>query len=63
MGAAVTARPTGQTALSTTPNRRKSETSLATLPGIGGTARSAVPLGFGPAEGGSPTFADSEPRR
>eukprot|EP00969_Alexandrium_andersonii_P272563 12046081-Alexandrium_andersonii.AAC.1 len=53
----------GQTALCAAPNRRNSETPLAPLPGAGGVALCTASLASGPAEWGSPTFAESDPRR
>eukprot|EP00969_Alexandrium_andersonii_P244625 10808986-Alexandrium_andersonii.AAC.1 len=47
------------------PNRQKSETPPAALPGAGGAALRAAPPAFGATECGlrHSTFSDSEPRR
>eukprot|EP00969_Alexandrium_andersonii_P226800 10015896-Alexandrium_andersonii.AAC.1 len=51
-------------ALSVTPDRRrKSEALPAALPSAGGAALRAASPAHGPAEWGSPAFADSEPWR
>eukprot|EP00969_Alexandrium_andersonii_P356046 15445735-Alexandrium_andersonii.AAC.1 len=60
-GVAVPTCPTGQTDLSAAPNRRKSETPIpqVQMQGVQREARRLLRLAV--RQGGSPTFADSEP--